>query len=147
MKSKANILFNSFLIFFLSTCISFAYDKHKKDLSSFQWKKRILIFNTVGNKESSRKRNEKIKHWEKVNRCQIQERNLIVVIFEKGLNSIYKLSPSLRNNQGVWLVGYDGSIKDYSDNMDLLERIMKVVDEMPIRKSEMKNKASTCKKV
>ena len=147
MKSRTEILFNSFLIFFLSTCISFAHERKKKDLSSFQWKKRILIFNTVSNNESSRKRNEEIKNWVKINRCQIQERNLIVVIFEKGLNSIYKLSPSLRNNQGVWLVGYDGSIKDYSDNMDLLERIMKVVDEMPIRKSEMKNKASTCKKV
>ena len=147
MKSRTEILFNSFLIFFLSICISYAHERNKKDLSSFQWKKRILIFNTVSNNESSRKRNEEIKNWVKINRCQIQERNLIVVIFEKGLNSIYKLSPSLRNKRGVWLVGYDGSIKDYSDNMDLLERIMRVVDEMPIRKNEMKNRTSTCDKV
>ena len=69
------------------------------------------------------------------------------ILFEKGLNSIYKLSPSLRNKRGVWLVGYDGFVKDYSENMDLLERIMRVVDEMPIRKKEIKNKTSICDNV
>ena len=147
MKSRTEILFNSFLIFFLSICISYAQERNKKDLSSFQWKKRILIFNTVSNNESSRKRNEEIKNWVKINRCQIEERNLIVIKFEKGLNSIYKLSPLFRNKRGAWLIGYDGFIKDYSDNMDLLEKIIRVVDEMPIRKNEMKNKTSTCDKV
>ncbi len=147
MKSRTEILINSFLIFFLSTCISYAQEMNKKELSSFKWKKRILIFNTASNNESSRKRNEEIKNWIKINRCQIQERNLFIVLFEKGLNSIYKLSPSLRNKRGVWLVGYDGFVKDYSENMDLLERIMRVVDEMPIRKKEMKNKTSICDNV
>ena len=147
MKSVAIILFNIFLIFFLSAYFSAANEKSKKDLSSFQWQKRILIFNSVNNQKGLRERNKKIEAWIKINWCQIEERNLIIVNFDEGLNSIYELPPSVNKNKGVWLIGYDGFIKDYSENLDLLERVMKVIDEMPMRLNEIENKLSTCKKV
>ena len=147
MKISTVILFNSFLIFFLSAYLSVANEKIKKDLSSLQWEKRILIFNSVNNQKGLRERNKKIEAWIKINWCQIEERNLIIVNFDEGLNSIYELPPSLNKKQGVWLIGYDGFIKDYSENLDLLERVMKVIDEMPMRLNEIENKISTCKKV
>ena len=147
MKISTVILFNSFLIFFLSAYLSVASEKSKKDLSSFQWKKRILIFNSVNNQRGLIERNKKIEAWLKINWCQIEERNLIIVNFDEGLNSIYEIPPSVNKKQGVWLIGYDGFIKDYSENLDLLERVMKVIDEMPMRLNEIENKISTCKKV
>ena len=147
MKVSTVILFNSFLIFFLSTYLSVANEKIKKDLSSLQWEKRILIFNSVNNQKGLRERNKKIEAWIKINWCQIEERNLIIVNFDEGLNSIYELPPSLNKKQGVWLIGYDGFIKDYSENLDLLERVMRIIDEMPMRLNEIDNKISTCKKV
>ena len=72
---------------------------------------------------------------------------MIIVNFDEGLNSIYEIPPSVNKKQGVWLIGYDGFIKDYSENLDLLERVMKVIDEMPMRLNEIDNKISTCKKV
>ena len=147
MKISMVIFFNSFLIFFLSAYLSVANEKIKKDLSSFQWEKRILIFHSVDNQKGLRERNKKIEAWIKINRCQIEERNLIIVNFDEGLNSIYELPLSVNKKQGVWLIGYDGFIKDYSENLDLLERVMKVIDEMPMRLNEIENKISTCKKV
>ena len=147
MKISMVIFFNSFLIFFLSAYLSVASAKSKKDLSSFQWQKRILIFNTANNQKGLRERNKKIEAWIKINWCQIEERNLIIVNFDEGLNSMYELPPSVNKNKGVWLIGYDGFIKDYSENLDLLERVMKVIDEMPMRLNEIENKISTCKKV
>ena len=147
MKISMVIFFNSFLIFFLSAYLSFANGKSKKDLSSFQWQKRILIFNSVNNQKGLRERNKKIEAWMQINWCQIEERNLIIVNFDEGLNSIYELPPSVNKNKGVWLIGYDGFIKDYSENLDLLERVMRIIDEMPMRLNEIENKISTCKKV
>ena len=147
MKISTVILFYSFLIFFLSAYLSFANGKSKKDLSSFQWQKRILIFNSVKDQQGLREKNKKIEAWIKINWCQIEERNLIIVNFDEGLNSIYELPPSVNKNKGVWLIGYDGFIKDYSENLDLLERVMRIIDEMPMRLNEIENKISTCKKV
>ena len=147
MKFSTVILFNSFLIFFLSTYSSNSNVKSKKDLSSYQWQKRILVFNSVDSGQRSIVRNKKIKDWIKINRCQIKERNLIILNFDKGLHANYFFSKSLTNNQGVWLIGYDGLIKEYSENLDLLKRLMRIIDEMPIRLNEMKNKISNCKKV
>mgnify|MGYP001453637531 FL=1 len=147
MKSSTVILFNSFLIFFLIAYLSIAIGKSKKDLSSFQWQKRILIFNSVNNQKGSRERNKKIEAWIKINWCQIEERNLIIVNFDEGLNSIYEIPPSVSKKKGVWLIGYDGFIKDYSENLDLLERVMRIIDRMPMRLNEIENKISTCKKV
>ena len=147
MKISKVILFNIFLIFFLSAYLSAANEKSKKDLSSFQWQKRILIFNSVNNHKGVRERNKKIEAWMKINWCQIEERNLIIVNFDEGLNSIYEIPPSVNKKQGVWLIGYDGFIKDYSENLDLLERVMRIIDEMPMRLNEIENKISTCKKV
>ena len=92
-------------------------------------------------------RNKKIKDWIKINRCQIKERNLIILNFDKGLHANYFFPNSLTNKQGVWLIGYDGFMKEYSENLDLLERVMRIIDEMPMRLNEMKNKISNCKKV
>ena len=147
MKSSTLILFNSFLIFFLSVFSSISNTKSKKDLSSLQWQKRILVFNSVNGGKSSKERNKKIKAWIKINRCQIEERNLIILNFDKGLNAIYELPEPLINSQGVWLIGYDGFIKDYSENLDLLKRIMRIIDGMPMRLNEMENSVSSCKKV
>ena len=147
MKISMVIFFNSFLIFFLSAYLSVANEKIKKDLSSFQWQKRILIFNTTNNHTGVRERNKKIEAWMQINWCQIEERNLIIVNFDEGLNSIYEIPPSINKKQGVWLIGYDGFIKDYSENLDLLERVMRVIDKMPMRLNEIENKISTCKKV
>ena len=147
MKSSTVILFNSFLIFFLIAYLSIAIGKSKKDLSSFQWQKRILIFNSVNNQKGSRERNKKIEAWIKINWCQIEERNLIIVNFDAGLNSIYEFPQDVNKNQGVWLIGYDGFVKDYSENLDLLERVMRIIDRMPMRLNEIENRISTCKKV
>ena len=50
-----------------------------------------------------------------------------------------------RNKYGIWLIGYDGGDKSYSNDTSLLKEVHNIVDTMPIRQSEMTEQNEKCK--
>ncbi len=72
------------------------------------------------------------------NECSINDRNLKFIYFEKFKNNEFE-TPTFLNKYGIWLIGYDGSIKDYSINKKIFLRLFKLIDSMPMRKNEMIN--------
>ena len=48
----------------------------------------------------------------------------------------------LENKYGIWLIGYDGNIKDYSSDDKIFFRLFNLIDSMPMRKSEIEK--DTC---
>ena len=45
---------------------------------------------------------------------------------------------------GMWLIGYDGNIKAYSEDGQLLTKLFEIIDKMPMRKGEMKSGSGYC---
>lgn len=43
-----------------------------------------------------------------------------------------------QNKTGIWLIGYDGYIKAYAEGNSLLSNVHNLIDNMPIRKEEIK---------
>ena len=106
-----------------------------KQISDFNWEKRIVII-------SFEKKEDKIfvstQKFISENECSINDRNLKFIYFEKFKNKEFE-TPIFLNKYGIWLIGYDGSIKDYSINEKIFIRLFKLIDSMPMRKSEMIN--------
>ena len=106
-----------------------------KQLSDIKWEKRILII-------SFEKKEDKIfqstQKFITENECSIKDRNLKFIFFEKFKNKEFE-TPDFINKFGIWLIGYDGSIKDYSINEKIFIHLFKLIDSMPMRKNEMIN--------
>ena len=45
----------------------------------------------------------------------------------------------MNNKYGIWLIGYDGKIKDFSNDDKIYLRLFDLIDSMPMRKDEMIN--------
>ena len=45
----------------------------------------------------------------------------------------------MNNKYGIWLIGYDGMIKDSSSDHEIFLRLFDLIDSMPMRKDEMIN--------
>ena len=68
--------------------------------------------------------------------CDIEHRNLKLLHFHK--NEVYVTQLQKKHSQtGLWLLGYHGSIKDFSEDAQLLNRLFQTIDGMPIRQDEM----------
>ena len=58
----------------------------------------------------------------------------------KGLVLLAFSKPEFINNKyGIWLIGYDGMIKDYSSDDKIFLKLFDLIDSMPMRKSEIIN--------
>ena len=56
----------------------------------------------------------------------------------------YTIPDRFKNKYGLWLIGYDGGDKSYSNDTSLLKEIHNIIDTMPIRKSEMTEQNEKC---
>ena len=68
--------------------------------------------------------------------CDIEDRNLKLLHFHKNELSVTHLQKK-HSQTGLWLLGYDGSIKDFSEDEELLSRLFQTIDGMPMRQDEM----------
>ena len=107
-----------------------------KQISDLNWKKRILIFSY--NNQNDELFNKTIKFISD-HKCQIDDRNLEVIFFEKYKNKDFLTPKFINKKHGIWLLGYDGEIKDYSQDDKILLRLFNLIDSMPMRKKEVKN--------
>ena len=108
-------------------------------INSFSWDKRIVLFITKDNYFINETDN-----FFKTNSCKNEERNLKYIrIVGDDINK-YTIPDRYKNKYGLWLIGYDGGDKSYSNDTSLLKEIHNIIDTMPIRKSEMTEQNEKC---
>ena len=113
----------------------------EKYINSFSWNKRIVLF--ISKEKYIHLINETDNFFKK-NICKNEVRNLKYIrIVGDDVNN-YIMPERYKNKYGIWLIGYDGQDKSYSNNTSLLEDIHNIIDTMPIRKNEMIKQNKKC---
>ena len=108
-------------------------------INSFSWDKRIVLFIT----KDINFINETDDFF-KTNSCENEERNLKYIrIVGDDINK-YIIPDRYKNKYGLWLIGYDGGDKSYSNDTSLLKEIHNIIDTMTIRKIEMTEQNEKC---
>ena len=111
-------------------------------ISSFSWNKRIVLFIA---KENYIDLINETDDFFKQNSCENERRNLYYIrIVGDDINK-YIIPDRFKNKYGIWLIGYDGGDKSYSNDTSLLKEVHNIVDTMPIRQSEMTEQNEKCK--
>ena len=107
-----------------------------KQISELSWEKRLLVI-------SFNKQDDEIfiksKQFISDNKCEIENRNLEIIFYEKFKNKDYVKPDFINKKYGIWLIGYDGMIKDSSSDDKIFLRLFNLIDSMPMRKDEMIN--------
>ena len=107
-----------------------------KQISDLNWEKRILIISYEKQYDELFTKTIKfISDYE----CEIKDRNLEVIFFENFKNNDFLTPKFINEKYGIWLLGYDGEIKDYSLDEKIFVRLFNLIDSMPMRKNEIKN--------
>ena len=107
-----------------------------KQISELNWEKRLLLVSYQNDGDQIFIKTTK---FISDNKCEIEDRNLQIVFFEKFKNKDYIIPKFIKNKNGIWLIGYDGSVKDYSIDASILPRLFNLIDSMPMRQNEMKH--------
>ena len=106
----------------------------QKQIQSFSWNKRIVLFITKG--KYIHFINE-VDDFFKKYKCENENRKLEYVKIVGDEVSNYIFPDKYKNKYGIWLIGYDGQVKGHSTDISLLKKIHHLIDKMPIRKKEM----------
>ena len=110
-------------------------------LENYKWKKRIVLL--ISKEENNFLINAADKFF--INqKCKNAERNLELLKIKKDNSLNIKKKSNFKDKTGIWLIGYDGNIKGYSEDDTLLLNLYNLIDSMPIRKDEMKNFNKNC---
>jgi hypothetical protein len=118
------------IIFFISTEVM------AKQIADLNWEKRILI---ISYENKNNNLFIKIEKFISDFKCELNDRNLEIIFFEKFKNINFLTPKFINEKYGIWLLGYDGEIKDYSLDEKILFRLLNLIDSMPMRKNEIKN--------
>ena len=126
------------LLFIFITLSSISNSSEKIDLQkqiqSFSWNKRIVLFITKG--KYIHFINEVDNFFNKY-KCENEKRNLEYIKIVGDEVNKYIFPDKYKNKYGIWLIGYDGEVKGHSTDISLLKKIHHLIDKMPIRKQEM----------
>ena len=109
-------------------------------INSFSWDKRIVLFIAKDIHFIN-----KTDDFFKTNSCENEERNLKYIRIVGDDIGKYTIPDRYKNKYGLWLIGYDGGNKSYSNDTSLLKEIHNIIDTMPIRKIEMTDQKEKCK--
>ena len=110
-------------------------------ISSFSWNKRIVLFIT---KENYIDLINETDDFFKQNSCENEARNLYYIRIVGDDIDKYVIPDRYKNKYGIWLIGYDGEDKSYSNDTSLLKEVHNIIDTMPIRQSEMTKQNEKC---
>ena len=112
-----------------------------KQISELSWEKRLLV---ISYDEQEDQIFIKSKKFISDNKCEIEDRNLEIIFYEKFKNKDYAKPEFINNKYGIWLIGYDGQDKSHSTDISLLKEIYNIIDKMPLRKREMTVQKKKC---
>ena len=107
-----------------------------KQISELSWKKRLLLISYAKQDDPILTQTKKFIYN---NRCEIEDRNLEVIFFEKFKNKEFATPKFINKKYGIWLIGYDGMIKNYNPTNEIFISLFDLIDTMPMRKTEIKN--------
>jgi len=110
-------------------------------INSFSWDKRIVLFIT---KEKYIHFINETDDFFKRNSCENEARNLKYIRIVGDEINKYVIPDRYKNKYGIWLIGYDGGDKSYSNDTSLLQEIHNIIDTMTIRKIEMTAENKKC---
>ncbi|MFL2844924.1 MAG: DUF4174 domain-containing protein [Candidatus Puniceispirillaceae bacterium] len=100
----------------------------------YSWANRLLIMITSKKNSDLEKQ---VRRFFETHFCDIDDRNLKLLHFQQNELAVIQLQKKTHSQTGLWLLGYDGSIKDFSKDEQLLNRLFQTIDGMPIRQNEM----------
>ena len=106
----------------------------EKQIQSFSWNKRIVLFITKG--KYVHFINEVDDYFKKYS-CENKIRNLKYIRIVGDKVNEYIFPEKYKDKYGIWLIGYDGQVKGHSTDISLLKKIHYLIDKMPLRKKEM----------
>ena len=106
-----------------------------RQISELEWEKRLLI---ISYEKEDDGLISKSLNFISENICGIDDRNLELIFFKKFKNKNFE-KPKFVNGYGIWLLGYDGEVKDFSSDSSILLRLFSLIDSMPMRKNEKIN--------
>ena len=113
----------------------------KNILENYKWKKRILLLIT---KDEDTVLITAVDNFFIHQKCKNDERNLEYLKINKDGSNYIKKTSYFKDKTGIWLIGYDGNIKGYSEDNTLLSNLHNLIDNMSIRKEEIKNLKKNC---
>ena len=99
----------------------------------YAWTNRLVIMITDKKNTDLEKQ---VRRFFESHVCDIDDRNLKLLHFPSNELAVTQLQKK-HSQTGLWLLGYDGSIKDFSLDEQLLNRLFQTIDGMPIRQDEM----------
>ena len=105
-----------------------------KQISKLNWEKRVVV---ISYEKQDDQIFTKTKKFISDNKCEIEDRNLEIIFYEKFENKNYLKPEFINNKYGIWLIGYDGMIKDFSSDDKIFLKLFDLIDSMPMRKDEM----------
>ena len=103
----------------------------------YAWTNRLVIMITT-KKNTDLER--QVRRFFESHVCDIDDRNLKLLHFQQNELAVIQLQKKTHSQTGLWLLGYDGSIKDFSEDEQLLNRLFQTIDGMPMRQDEMLHK-------
>ena len=123
------------LLFYLMLYFSSgAVNANSMIFDEYAWTNRLVIMIT---KSKNTNLEKQVRQFFENRVCDIDNRNLKLLHFHKNELAVTHLQKTMGSQTGLWLVGYDGSIKDFSEDKQLLNRLFKTIDGMPMRQDEM----------
>ena len=111
-------------------------------LDKYAWTNRLVIL--ITNKRDASLETQ-VKSFFENHTCDVDDRNLKLLHFHTDKPVVTQLPKAMRSQTGLWLLGYDGSIKDFSEDGQLLNRLFQTIDGMPMRQDE-KSSGPNCGK-
>ena len=112
-----------------------------KTLKKYEWEKRVILL--IADQKDTELIND-VNSFFNIKTCENNDRNLVLYkIIGKDIYN-YKIPLQYQNKRGVWLIGYDGNDKLFSKDSSLLNNVYDIIDDMPMRKSEILNNKSKC---
>ena len=103
-------------------------------LDTYAWTNRLVILKT-DKKDNNLER--QVKEFFNKNKCDIDDRNIKLLHFYTNKSAVNQLPKTMHSQNGLWLLGYDGLIKAFSEDDQLLNNLFQTIDKMPMRQDEM----------
>ncbi len=110
-------------------------------IEAFSWKKRIVLLIV---KESRIDVINRTDDFFERNICENESRNLKFIRIVGDEINKFIIPNRYKNKFGIWLIGYDGRDKSYSNDASLLKELYNIIDTMPIRQTEMGEQNKKC---
>ena len=128
-------LLTCLMLYFLSGAVA----ANSAILEKYAWTNRLVVL--ITNKNGSSLETQ-VKRFFETQTCEIDDRNLKLLHLQIGKPTAAQLPKTMNQQTGLWLLGYDGLIKDFSEDGRLLSRLFQTIDGMPMRQDEMASESA-----